>query len=371
MGEPLGRSQVLSYLFRLAPACEITLFSFEKPDADREALRAELDGHGIRWVPLGYHKRPPVLSTLLDAISGARAIRRAAREQRPDIVHVRSYVPALMAMWARRRTRAKLVFDIRGFWADERVEGGIWPTGHVLYTQLYRLTKRCELWFFRNADIVVTLTAASVAQIQAWAGRPDLEVLVIPTCVDLDRFTLNEPRVDGPHLTWCGSIGTWYRFDLVPPLAEQLGFPLDVITRQTELASAALAGAPANIGPLPPDQVPSALHVGDVGLSLCVRSFSKTASAPTRFAEYLAAGMPVIVNPGIGDLEEIVEQHGVGVVLRGEDDAAFAEATAQVRELLADPAGLAERCRAVARELFDVDTGSRRYLEAYHRVLAA
>jgi glycosyltransferase involved in cell wall biosynthesis len=370
MGEPLGRSQVLSYLFRLAPSCDITLFSFEKPDSDRAALRAELDGHKIHWVPLAYRKRPPVLSTLFDAIGGARAMRRAARQQRPDIVHVRSYVPALMAMWARRTTRAKLVFDIRGFWADERVEGGIWPSDHALYTLLYRITKRCELWFFRNADIVVTLTAASIGQIQAWAGRPELEVIVIPTCVDLDRFTLNEPRAGGPHLTWCGSIGTWYRFDLVPPLAEQLGFPLDVITRQTELAAGALAGTTADIGPLPPAQVPGALHAGDVGLSLCVSSFSKTASAPTRFAEYLAAGMPVIVNPGIGDLEEIVERHRVGVVLRGEDDAAFAQATAQVRELLADP-DLAQRCRTVARELFDVDAGSRRYLEAYHRILAA
>lgn len=371
MGEPLGRSQVLSYLFRLSSDCEITLFSFEKPDADRDALGTELAERGIHWVPLRYHKRPPVLSTLLDAASGARAVRRAARERSPDIVHVRSYVPALIAMWSRRVTRAKFVFDIRGFWADERVEGGIWPRDRMAYRAVYRITKACERWFFRNADAVVTLTHASLPQIRAWAGRGEgLDVVVIPTCVDLQRFTLNEPRANGPHLVWCGSIGTWYRFDLVAPLARQVGLPLRVITRQTDLARAELDGTQAEVEALPSDRVPDALHAGDTGLSLCVSASSKVASAPTRFAEYLAAGMPVIVNRGIGDVEQIVEQHRVGVVLRGEDENALAAAAEQLRVLLSDPE-LARRCRRVAQELFDVEAGSRRYSELYDRVLAA
>jgi glycosyltransferase involved in cell wall biosynthesis len=369
MGEPLGRSQVLAYLFRLAAAYEITLFSFEKPDANMQALADELRERGIDWRPLSYHKRPPILSTLLDVLAGCRAVRAAASEHRPDIVHVRSYVPALIALWAKPKTKAKFLFDIRGFWADERVEGGIWPQSHWLYRGLYRIAKRCERRFFADADAVVTLTEASVPVIRSWARRSDLDVTVIPTCVDLTRFPLTEPRAEGPLLTWCGSIGTWYRFDLVPPLAESLGLPLYVITRQTELASATLGETAATIEALPPDQVPGALRAGDVGLSLCVSAFSKTASAPTRFGEYLAAGMPVIVTPGIGDLVSIVERHRVGVVLGGEDDAALGAAAQSVAQLLADPS-LPDRCREVARELFDVEAGSTRYSELYDRLLA-
>jgi glycosyltransferase involved in cell wall biosynthesis len=369
MGEPLGRSQVLAYLFRLAAEHEITLFSFEKPDADVQALANELRERGIEWRPLSYHKRPPVLSTLLDVLAGCRAVRAAASRQRPDIVHVRSYVPALIALWARPKTKAKLLFDIRGFWADERVEGDIWPQRHWLYRGLYWIAKRCERRFFAEADAVVTLTEASVPVIRSWAKRSDLDVTVIPTCVDLTRFSLIEPRAEGARLTWCGSIGTWYRFDLVAPLAERLGLPLYVITRQTELASATLGDMAATIEALPPDQVPGALRAGDVGLSLCVSSFSKTASAPTRFGEYLAAGMPVIVTPGIGDLVSIVERHRVGVVLAGEDDAALNAAAQAVAQLLEDPS-LPDRCRETARELFDVEAGSRRYSEIYDRLLA-
>jgi glycosyltransferase involved in cell wall biosynthesis len=368
MGEPLGRSQVLAYLFRLAVDYDITLFSFEKPDANVPALAEELREHGIDWRPLRYHKRPPVVSTLLDALSGWRAIVAAARDNRPDIVHVRSYVPALMALWARRWTTDALVFDIRGFWADERVEGGIWPSDRALYRGLYRLAKWCERRFFARAAAIVTLTHASLPYIRQRTEGSAVSIDVIPTCVDLQRFTPRPANEDGPQLTWCGSIGTWYRFDLVPALARALELPLQVLTRQTELASRALSGVPATVRSLTPDEVPDALRSGDVGISLCVSSFSKIASAPTRFAEYLAAGMPVVVNAGIGDVADIVAEHRVGVVLRGEDAEAMRDAAARL-EVLRCEEGLPERCRTVAGALFDVEAGSRSYARIYERLL--
>ncbi len=369
MGEPLGRSQVLSYLFRLAGEFELTLFSFEKDAERREQLCAELAEHGILWHPLEYHRRPPVLSTLLDAVAGVLAVRNAARRHgRPEIVHVRSYVPALIALWARRFTGGKLVFDIRGFWVDERVEGGIWPQTSAAYRWLYRVAKRCERWFFASADAVVTLTQASLPQIRSWVGGREIPLVVIPTCTDVERFRGSARLPQGPQLTWCGSVGTWYRFDLVAPLARACGLPLVVITRQPELAREILGQASADVLSLDAAQVPAALHPGDVGVSLCVGSFSKTASAPTRFAEYLAAGMPVIVNRGVGDVAQIVEERGVGVVLGGEDEASIAEAAQRAVALAADPE-VQERCRQTSRELFDVDAGARRYAQLYRTLL--
>jgi glycosyltransferase involved in cell wall biosynthesis len=366
----LGRSQVLAYLFRLAARYDITLFSFEKPDADAAALERELQDHGIQWQPLRYHKRPPVLATLLDAIVGWRAMLTVARTARPDIVHVRSYVPALIALWARPWTTGALLFDMRGFWADERLEGGIWRSDRLVYRALYKLAKRCESWFFARAQVVVTLTHASVPHIRELAARLDLAIEVIPTCVDLGRFAPMPPSPTGPRLTWCGSIGTWYRFDLVPALAASVGLPLQVLTRQTDLAHRLLNGMDASVRSLAPEEVPGALCSGDVGLSLCVSSFSKIASAPTRFAEYLAAGMPVVTTTGVGDVAAIVEQYEVGVVLRGEDDEAMRDAAARLRLLLQDDA-LTARCRMVARQLFDVDSGSRSYAEIYDRLLTS
>lgn len=354
---------MLAYLSRLSAEFDITLISFEKAPPS-QALRDEVAGAGIDWRPLRYHRRPPVLSTAFDVLAGRRALRRAARERgRPAIVHVRSYVPALMALQAQRATGGRLLFDIRGFWADERVEGGLWPAGG----RLYRIAKRYERRFFAAADAVVTLTHASVPQIRSWLGGRDTPVEVIPTCVEPERFARRPPRPDGPHAVWSGSIGTWYRFDLCPWVADALGLPLTVITRQTELAAQLLDGYPADVSSVNPEEVPDQLFCGDVGLCLIVSSFSKTASAPTRFAEYLACGMPVLVSPGVGDLEAIVERERVGVVLRGEGDEARSQAAAAVRALIEDP-GLPERSRALARSRFDVRAGSAAYAALYRRL---
>lgn len=365
VGDPLGRSQVLSYVFRLAGEFDITLFSFEKDDAQRDALHDELAQHGVTWRPLRYHRRPPVLSTLVDVFRGVVALRREARNRgRPSLVHVRSYVPALMATWARRFTGGSLIFDIRGFWADERIEGGIWPQNRLPYRLLYRVAKACERKFFATADAVVTLTHASLPQIEKWTYPRQIPVVVIPTCTDISRFEDSQERPDGPHLTWCGSVGTWYRFDLAAPLAAALRRPLDVVTQQPDAARAILGSAEASLQSVPPSEIPFVLHAGDIGLSLCVGTFSKTASAPTRFAEYLAAGMPVIVTPGIGDLVEIVERYQVGVVLGGDQDDDVRSAALRALELAGQPE-TRERCRRTARELFDVAVGSRRYDELY------
>jgi glycosyltransferase involved in cell wall biosynthesis len=256
-----------------------------------------------------------------------------------------------------------LLFDIRGFWADERVEGGLWrPNG-----LLYRVAKRCERRFFADADAVVTLTQASLPQIRAWTGDRQVQVEVIPTCVDLHRFTQRPERPGGPHAVWSGSVSTWYRFDLTAKVADALSLPLTVVTPQVGLAREMLAGYPASVRAVAPEEVPAELFAGDIGLCLIKSSFSKLASAPTRFAEYLAAGMPIVVTPRVGDLESIVEDHGVGVVLRGEDERSLADAATRVRGLAADPE-TRDRCRRVAREHFDVDSGSDRYAEIYRRM---
>jgi glycosyltransferase involved in cell wall biosynthesis len=362
--EPLGRSQVMPYLVRLASDYDITLISFEKAASPPRALVSHVSEAGIEWIPLRYHRRPPVLSTALDVAAGRRALRRAARRQGPPaIVHVRSDVPALIALSSAKKTEAKLLFDIRGFWADERVEGGIWRLGGVLY----RLAKRCELRFYGRADLIVTLTRASLPHIRSWVGERSVPIEVIPTCVDLERFQERPARPDGPHVVWSGSVGTWYRFDLAPRIAAALSLPLTVLTRQRELAQEMLGGYPATVRSAAPEHVSTELFAGDVGLCLIASSFSKIASAPTRFAEYLAAGMPVLVTPGVGDLESLTEEHQVGVVLRGDDDRSISDAAARVRALGSDPE-VRQRCRQLARDRFDVAAGARHY-DAIYRAM--
>jgi ABC-type polysaccharide/polyol phosphate export permease/glycosyltransferase involved in cell wall biosynthesis len=362
--EPLGRSQVVAYLLRLAASCDITLISFEKRADDRAETRRLLGGAGIEWVPLAYHARPPVLSTAWDIGRGALAARRAARRGGAQIVHCRSYVPGVMALLSGRRRRWRFLFDIRGFWVDERVQGGLWaPDG-----PLYRLGKRCERWLFGSADAVVTLTGASVGQIRDWlAGRP-VGVHVIPTCADVERYGRTGPRAR-PRVVWSGSIGTTYRFEQALALADAIDRPLTVLTRQIELARAAIGPRRADLRSVAPELVAGELAPGDIGLCLVAgQGSANVARAPTRLAEYLAAGMVVAVSPGIGDLDTLVTEHGVGVVVHPGGESAVRAAAERLRRLADDPA-VRDRCRALAEQRFSTEAGAGDYLSIYRDLL--
>lgn len=356
--EPLGRSQVVSYLVPLASSADITLISFEKPGDDRRETADILARAGIRWLPLRYHKSPPVLSTVWDIVRGSLCVAKAVRDGKVQIVHTRSYVAGVMAIVGRRRRPWRFLFDIRGFWVDERVEGGIWPKGGWLF----RSGKRCEKWLFRSADRIVTLTQSSVIPIQGLRRDRDVPIDVIPTCADLERYAQTKSGAP-PRLVWCGSIGTFYRFDLAAKLAARMGQPLFVLTRQIDSARSLLGDQEAEVRSVPHEQVPRELFAGDIGLCLYGDGISNLARAPTRFAEYLAAGMAVVVTPGVGDLPALVQEHRVGTVLAGDSPEDLDAVVAELEKLRDDP-DLPARGRALADKLFSLEAG----VEAYRRI---
>ena len=108
MLEPLGQSQVLAYLERLAPDYAIHLVSFEKAEdwakpQLRAAVEARMRAAGISWHPLRYHKAPSALATAYDIAQGIRIGAALVRRHGLTVIHARSYVPSVMALaWSTR-----------------------------------------------------------------------------------------------------------------------------------------------------------------------------------------------------------------------------------------------------------------------------
>jgi glycosyltransferase involved in cell wall biosynthesis len=389
--EPLGESQVVSYLERLAADHAIALLTFEKPEdlADeprRLAMWRRLSNLNIAWVPQKYHKWPPVFSTAFDIFEGILKARRICRRRRVRIIHARSYVPALIALGTRSVNRAAFLFDMRGFWVDEKVEAGHWARGGLLY----RAGKWWEKRFYRAADAVVSLTAAGAAAIPELGVRmkPEAPVVVIPTCADLRRFSpgRKDPHLfeelelgDGPIIGCVGTMGNWYmRQEMIDGLAYLAGklenICVLIVTRDDHVALRAdleRAGVPAErlvITRAGFAEMPRYVRLFDAGLFFIKPSFSKRASAATKMAEFLGCGVPVIINDGVGDSGAIVREKNVGVVLPPLPGAeAFEAALPEVRAMMADPK-TGERCRAAALELFDLTVGAERYRELYTRL---
>ena len=96
---------------------------------------------------------------------------------------------------------------------------------------------------------------------------------------------------------------------------------------------------------------------------------SKRASCPTKSAEGLASGLPVICNSGLGDLDDIVEREGVGVLVDGFSEAVYSAAVRRLKGLLEDP-GLSARCRRLAETRYSVDLGVNAYHHHYVELVA-
>lgn len=380
MLEPLGQSQVLGYLKRLAAGRRIHLISFEKPEdwahvAERERLAQQIQAAGITWHPLRYHKRPSALATAWDIAQGTAVGLWLVLRHRLRIVHARSYVPSVMALALKRLTGAKYVFDMRGFWADERVDGGLWPR----QGRMFRVAKGFERRFLLGADHVVSLTHAAVREMQRFdylQGRMP-PVTVIPTCADLARFTpaTREQAQAGFVLGYVGSAGTWYLFDEVATcFAQLLRMRPDVrflIVNRGEhayirdrLAAAGVQDSAVELTSATHAEVPRLMGRMDAGVFFIKPVFSKQASAPTKLAEFLGCGIPCLGNAGVGDMAQMLEAEQVGVALKAFDAASVAAGLEHLQALVADP-GTRARCVATAQKHFSLDEGVRRYAGIY------
>ncbi len=382
MLEPLGQSQVLAYQERLAQGFELHLLSFEKPadwaDAQaRVAVAQRMAGAGIHWHPRTYHKRPSAPATAFDILVGIISGLWLVLRHRIRTVHARSYVPAVMALVLKRLTGVRFVFDMRGFWADERVDGGLWPRAG----RMYRVAKWFERQFLLNADHVVSLTNAAVQIMQGFdylQGQPP-PCTVIPTCADLERFkpmarTPGQPFVLG----YVGTVSTWYLFDEVAAsVAALLRMRPEarflVVNRgehafiRERLVAAGVPDTSIEITTATHAQVPALMARMDAGIFFIKQAFSKQASAPTKLAEFLGCGIPCLGNAGVGDMADVLEGEQVGVAIRSFDPPALAAGLQALLALAADPQAR-ERCVAAAHRHFSLDEGVKRYARVYRQL---
>ena len=383
MLEPLGQSQVISYLKALASNRPIFLISFEKSAdwlnvLDRQRIASEIARAGIVWYPLRYHKHPTALATAWDIACGILLGLWLVLRHRIGIVHARSYVPSVMALTIKRLAGVKYIFDMRGFWADERLDGGLWSPR----SRMYLLAKGFERRFLLSADHVVSLTHAAVFEMQRFDYLQDrlLDLTVIPTCANLTHFKpMPRMQVDeGLVLGYVGTVGTWYLFDevarcfaLLLTLRPDAKFLIVNRNEHSYIRERLdLAGVPYSAVELitaTHSEMPKQMSRMDAGVFFIKPVFSKQASAPTKLAEFLGCGIPCLTNAGVGDMAELLEKDHVGFAITSFDDEAMIAALNQLVNLIDDPESSA-RCVASAQEHFSLDEGVSRYQNIYREL---
>lgn len=381
--DPLGQSQVLQYIIGLAADHRITILTFEKPaNLSQQTRVAELQHRcrlaGVNWYFRTWHNRPSILASAYDIVTGMCTAIRLARHAEVKVVHCRSYIGGLIGLAVSRCTGARLIFDMRGFWADERVDGGIWSDRGLPY----RLFKRVERSLFLNADYIVSLTRTAVREFTGFSylkGRLP-PVSVIPTCTNLALFRPIVTVKHGFTLGYVGSVGSWYMFDDVARAVKRL-FDLRADARflvlnkgghtliRQELEAAGVDMARVELRDVPFDEVAQHIARMDAGVFFIKPTWSKRASCPTRMGEFLACGKPCLANDGVGDVKEDLLETCTGVTLpataAGAIDLSGLDSALSALLDLAYSPDISTRCRAAAEERFSLDSGIAKYSRIY------
>jgi glycosyltransferase involved in cell wall biosynthesis len=396
MMDPLGQSQVLPYLRQLATqGVKFTLLSFEKPKVSTpegiqqcETLKRELLRENIDWHWLRYHRTPSLPATAYDVLNGVRTARRLVKQKQIEMVHARSHIPATIGLALKKSYGIKLIFDIRGLMAEEYRDADHWREGSIPY----RLTKYMEQRVLEAADGVVTLTERIWPIIRSWPGLQDRDVAheVIPCCADLQRFNFSASDRsrrrqqlglrDEFVIVYSGSIDGWY---LTEEMADFCAFTHHCQpeshflwltgTNHERVRALMLQRGIDNhkftIKSATAAEVPSYLSAADAGLAFIKPCFSKLASSPTKTAEYLACGLPLIINSGIGDADVLITEERSGALVTEFSDEEYSRALQTVFELLADRETTRTRSRKVAETLFNLETvAGTRYARLYEKV---
>jgi glycosyltransferase involved in cell wall biosynthesis len=397
MTDPLGQSQVIPYLIGLSEkGYEFHILSAEKPDAyarHQTEIADLLAEHKIHWHPVEYTKKPPLISTMHDIHTMKHLANDLHQRYHFSMTHCRSYISAFVGMMLKKTHQVPFLFDMRGFYADERVDGGLWKQSNPVFKVVYKYFKRKERHFFNGCDHLISLTEngkETIDNLNFEALEID-DITVIPCCADLTHFDpnrVNEEQVkayreklniknDDFVLTYLGSIGTWY----MP--AEMLDFfsellkskpqskfliitkddtkAMQTLAKEKQIPSEKLTFTSASR-----NEVPIMLKLTGVSLFFIKPVFSKRASSPTKLAELLAMGVPVVCNGNVGDIDRIVEANKAGLVLNDFNPETYREVINQLPDLMqTNP----DHLRQVSNDLFSLKEGVSRYQKVYQKII--
>jgi glycosyltransferase involved in cell wall biosynthesis len=395
MTDPLGQSQVLPYLSALSSqGYRFTIVSFEKRgrfEKESHIIEKIAKSSAICWHPLHFTSRPPVLSKIYDRWKLKKKVLSLYKQQPFDMIHCRSYVTAEVGLWMKKKYGVKFLFDMRGFWADEKVDNGQWNQKNPFYKAVYRHYKKKEQQFLENADGIISLTQAARKCLIDQDVYHHLNIDVIPCCADLEHFDYTHMQnglasglreqaliTNGQKvITYLGSVGGWYM------TAEMFSFFKRLVTKRPEFILMILTkDDPAHIKRLaadagiPPDklrvtyagrnELPEYISLSDCSIFFIRPTYSKVASSPTKHAELMGMGVPVICND-IGDTGMVIEESKTGMLVKEFSDAEYDRVINSIDEVINIPKA---RIRDAAVKYFDLEAGAAEYLKVYDRILS-
>jgi len=381
LASPIFQSQGLPHIIAIAKkGVNFSLITFEFSNSDEteeyKNLEKLLEKSKINYykIDLRFPKFLPYKVKMW--YRGITRVFLLFLKNRPSVIHSRSYPPTFIANFFSMLVGVKVIFDMRGTYVDELVESGIKKKG----TLAYLFERYLERWYIKHSDKLVSVSNShfkSINKILSESENLSKNVMIRNSFDNEDSRFISPSKKDyeGLRLIYLGHSTLKYDIEGIFKLYQSIfnlypASSLDILTYgnatrfldEKEMLAAS-AAQKVNISYSSYEDLHLYLSKADVGLILLQPFKSNFVSAPIKFAQYLAFGIPVIISDNIGDTKAIIEKYKVGIILRGNYDSAALE----IMELLKDPK-ISERCRMVVERELNFTKAVSKYFKIYQEL---
>jgi len=244
-------------------------------------------------------------------------LRRKLSGIAPDTIIARGPIAAVLA--GDGATGARICFDARAAYAAEYSEFNV-AGGKITAAEMESIEREA----LQNCDCAIAVSAALVGYWKSTYGYSGNKHVVIPcTFIDSSRVELRKNDNAATRIVFAGGNGKWQSTELISEMLE----PLFANDPRIELVMLSRPlPHPFPLAEKYPSRVSfrwvkeSAVHQElmqcDYGWMFRSSSVTNRVASPVKFAEYLRAGLNVIVSPGLGDFSEFVGSHNCGIIIK-------------------------------------------------------
>ena len=258
------------------------------------------------------------------------------RKIKPQIVHCRAMLSSFLAVCVKKifRQQYKIVCDPRSVYVEECVIHKAFRMNGFNYMGW----KKIEQWVYRNSDACIGLSEYFASYLK----RSNSQSYFVPALVQdhlvFDRslrecmrreYNLNEKDL---VFTYIGSIGTWHSIELYYDCLKKIqsmipsGYRMKIILltgsqKAINLLSESFEkGMIIKTGQVPPSEVKKVLCASDYGIvpgsDLKGEHYDLLYATmiASKAEEFLASGLPIIVNSRIASLAKMVDDYNAGFI---------------------------------------------------------
>lgn len=312
-----------------------------------------IDGIHVHWLAVPYSNNMDFKTRILAFLKFAVASGIKAHKVGGDVILATStpLTIALPAVYAARRLKKSMVFEVRDLWPELPI-----AVGALKNPVLKLAAKWLERFAYKNADHVVALSPG-MAKGVIKSGYSSDRVHVIPNSCDIDLFQVpqsegqkflnSHPKLqDGPLVLYAGTLGfingVGYLVEIanamlqIDPAVRFLivgdGKEQDQIKRKA--VDAGVLGK--NLWMMPSvskSEMPQLLSASTMSTSLVIDLPELWNNSANKFFDALAAGRPIMINHE-GWQADLIRETGVGLVVPPADAT---QAAKMLHDFLSEP----------------------------------